>query len=121
MKDFNIESIGRKMPYKEPSEEYFNSLEHSILSKVVTKQPSQNSWAKMRYLFIATTIAASMLIGVFILFDSRFNTSNSAIESLISQDLNESIDLYLDNLSDSDIQALAAETADQDTFYLILP
>ncbi|MFR9567098.1 MAG: hypothetical protein SNH13_07570, partial [Rikenellaceae bacterium] len=77
--------------------------------------------AKMHYIFMVSAVAASLLIGVFILFDNRLNTPSCAIESLVSHDLDESIDLYLEHLSDSDIQALAAETADQDIFYSILP
>ncbi|MFI3320131.1 MAG: hypothetical protein SNH01_04765 [Rikenellaceae bacterium] len=123
MKDFKIDDIGKKMPYREPSDDFFANFEAKILNEVKqdSKPAKPAKLINLRVLMATVAVAATLLIGVFVVFNETPQTLEPKLDYLAMETLSESIDSYLDNMCEAEIQSLAAETSGQETFYSLLP
>ncbi len=123
MKDFNINDIGKRMPYSEPSDEFFTKFEEKILNEVKqdTQETKPAKLTNLKVLMATVAVAATLLIGVFVVFNDTPQPLNPTLDTLAMETLSKSIDSYLDNMCEAEIQSLAAENSDQETFYSLLP
>lgn len=115
MKEFDIDKIGRKMPYQAPPADFFDKFTEDMLSQV---KPRPTRLTTLRRLAAPiSAIAAAFIVGIFLLY----NNNSSEQEYIISDNLEESLSAYLDNLSDSELDYLAMEIYSQEDFYANLP
>ncbi|MFI3323829.1 MAG: hypothetical protein SNI45_00800 [Rikenellaceae bacterium] len=118
MKDFDLKKIGKEMPYKAPSEDFFADTTDQILSRVEKKRPKV--FTLRRVLAPAFGVAASLAVIISLTFalkdDAQWNN-----EYLISDNLDESLDAYFGTLSDEELTYLASQSSYHDDFYDNLP
>ncbi len=115
MKDFDFNTIGKKMPYEAPSNDFFEEFTQDMLAKV--ESPRKKSFDLRRLIIPISSIAAILLLGV--LFSVTFEKNDKLIkmEYMLADNLDESLDLYFKTLSDDQIETLAYETSYQDDFF----
>ena len=115
-----IEKIGRKMPYAAPSEAFFEEFKRDMMDKVATESTQQRRLT-VRAIISMVAIAASLLVGLFIVDRVEHTLSSPAEHNLVSESLDDSMDSYFNNLSDDELAYLVDRSSSQDIFYLTLP
>ncbi|MFR9651017.1 MAG: hypothetical protein SNG35_03215 [Rikenellaceae bacterium] len=124
MKEFDIEDIGKKMPYNAPPEEFFVQFKERMVREVAEQEHSVNGRSsklvRLRLLIPMVAAAAMLLVGVFV-FD-RLDHRQAGIDAgfYISESVDQSIDDYFSNLSDEELSSLMAGASTNDDFYLTL-
>ncbi|MFR9552705.1 MAG: hypothetical protein SNH35_00475 [Rikenellaceae bacterium] len=123
MKKFDIaDKIGKKMPYKAPSEEFFATFKSEMMERVAQEEKKTAGRTMSLRLFIPMfAAAASLLIGLFVVDKIEFNPSRDDMSYLVSDNLDASIDSYFNSLSDDELAYLLDNTSSQDDFYSTLP
>ncbi len=123
MKKFDIENIGKKMPYEAPSERFFESFKSDLMDRVAVEQPRKRRLIPpvVRLFTPIITVAASLLIGLFVFEKSDFRSTSESMNYLVSDNLDASLDSYFGSLSDDELAYLLDNTSSQDDFYLTLP
>ncbi|MFR9603163.1 MAG: hypothetical protein SNG02_04745 [Rikenellaceae bacterium] len=128
MRNFDLEKIGKKMPYEAPSEKFFENFKSDVLERVEREksvpQPTTKKFTlatTMRLFVPLVTAAASLLIGLFVFDRMDYSSSAEDMSYLISDNLDASLDSYFNSLSDDDLAYLLDNTSSQDDFYLTLP
>ncbi|MFI3268208.1 MAG: hypothetical protein R3Y51_05775 [Rikenellaceae bacterium] len=121
MKDFDINKIGKKMPYSAPSDDFFEKFSADMLSRVEVQQKRRITYRRL--ISFSSAIAATFIIGFLIIFKTSDNIQiqTQKADYVAYENLNASIDSYLDDLSDSELSNLVSELAYQDDFYSNLP
>ncbi len=123
MKKFDtVDKIGRKMPYKAPSEEFFASFKSEMMERVSkTEEIKRGKTISLRVFVPMFAAAASLLIGLFVVDKIDYKSQHEDMNCLVSDNLDASIDSYFNNLSDDELAYLLNNTSSQDDFYLTLP
>ncbi len=119
MKDFDINKIGKKMPYQAPDADFFEKFTDNLLAKVEPKPKKQFSLKYTLAPIMGIAAAAAIILTVSL----KHNPSEQFIngEYIISENLDESIDSFLSSLSDEELTLLAAESSYNYDFYDNLP
>lgn len=119
MKEFDIEDIGKKMPYKAPPEEFFVQFKERMAQQTAT-QSLRSRANRFRLLIPMVAAAAMLLVGVFVFdhLDHRQATIDAGY--YVSESVDQSIDDYFSNLSDEELSSLVAGASTNDDFYLTL-
>ncbi len=115
-----IEKIGREMPYSAPSQEFFDNFKTEMAARVAA-QESQNRSMPLRGIIPMIAVAASLLIGLFIVDIVDHRATKGAGQYLGAESIDQSIDTYFNNLSDDELAYLVDRSSTQDDFYLTLP
>ncbi len=115
-REFDIESIGKKMPYTPPREEFFDNFKEKMMERV-SHQESPHRGVRMRLLAPIIAVAASLAVGLFIVD----RVSHEPKSQFVTESLDASIDSYFNSLSDDELAYLVDRSATQDNFYLTLP
>lgn len=121
MRDFDINTIGKKMPYQAPSEDFFEKFTDDLLAKVTEEQKPKNVFSLRRTLTPVLGVAAAVAVIMTTLFMGEPNDDFLRGEYIISENLDESIDSFLGSLTDEELTYLAAESSYADDFYTNLP
>ncbi len=124
MKKFDItDKIGKKMPYKAPSEEFFANFKSEMMERVAQKEEKKSLGRTMSLKLIIPilTAAASLMIGLFVVDKIDYNPQRDDMSYLVSDNLDASIDSYFNSLSDDELAYLLDNTSSQDDFYSTLP
>lgn len=129
MKKFDIDKIGRKMPYSAPPEEFFENFKTKMelmSSEEMAQQSSECPKGARRVLYSKRLIsfvaaAATLLVGLFIAERIDYREERSKMQYAISESIDSSIDSYFDNLSDEELAYLVDSNYAQDDFFLTLP
>ncbi|MFI3281442.1 MAG: hypothetical protein R3Y44_05665 [Rikenellaceae bacterium] len=119
MKDFDINKIGKKMPYEAPDEKFFEEFTDDLLAKVAP-QPKRQFWLG-RKLTPVWGIAAAVAVVLSVTLNLGGDKSAWGNDYIISENLDESIDSFFDNLSDDELAYLLAENSYNDDFFSNLP
>ncbi|MFI3259041.1 MAG: hypothetical protein R3Y16_02985 [Rikenellaceae bacterium] len=122
MKDFDIEKIGKKMPYSAPSTDYFEDftkrtlerienekLRESALKELETEANSPVRVILRRVMISAAAVAAAILVGVTLFMPEASNTSIN--------DFDTNLDMYVEMLSDEELSTLFYEMEVEGEFY----
>ncbi len=100
MKDF--ENIGKRMPYTE-DKDYISKLVERTTESALRQQPKAKTFSlKAKWMAVAAT-AAILLAGAGI----TFHHSTETQQPMLAQETAGPIDIFLNNLSDEDVQQLA--------------
>lgn len=100
MRDFDIESIGKKMPYSAPSEEFFERVTIDTLKRAKREQIARRT---LRRLTIGlTTIAAAVVVAVVYIIPSTRPTYEVELSQLESN-----LDTFFETLSNDEVSAIA--------------
>ncbi len=119
MKEFDIDKIGKKMPYSAPSEEFFDNFESELFKKIT---PSKREKSMVLRLFIPIcSAAAALFVGLFLFADVDSKESLHMDQYAMNGTLEECMDSYFASLSDDELASLLVETSSQDDFYASLP
>ncbi len=118
MKEFDINKIGKEMPYKAPSSDFFENFTEELLLKVEQKpKPRLGLIRKLAPICgIAAAVAAVLTISL-----NTLNNNSWESSYLISESLDDSLDSYFASLSDEELASLVAESSYHDDFYSTLP
>ena len=119
-REFDIEKIGRKMPYTAPKEEFFENFKSRMMEEVSKDKP-QPKRGYIRLLVPMIAVAASLMVGLFIVESVDHKTPREQSQQLLSESIDDSIDSYFNNLSDDELAYLVSSSSSQDDFYLTLP
>lgn len=117
MKEFDINKIGKEMPYKAPNADFFDNFTEEVLAKVESKRRI-TLISRLAPMCGIAAAAAVILMVVFDVIPSRGIIDDGYMSS---ENIVESFDSYLTSLSDEEFDRLFAESACQDDFYLNLP
>ncbi|MFI3316879.1 MAG: hypothetical protein SNF93_04765 [Rikenellaceae bacterium] len=119
MKDFDLEKIGRKMPYEAPGDKFFENFTDELLAKVAAKPKKRMAIVRT----LTPFLSAAALIALVVTVSLRGDMTSSAFkgEYIISENLDESIDSFFNSLSDDELSVLIAENSYHDDFYSNLP
>ncbi|MFI3285506.1 MAG: hypothetical protein R3Y08_02525 [Rikenellaceae bacterium] len=119
MKEFDIDKIGKGMPYKAPNKEFFDNFTDKLLAKVEQKPKRMSISFTMLAPFVAIAAAVVVILTISLDLGSNLATENGYY---ISENLDESLDSYFASLSDEQLAALVSNsTGCQDDFYDNLP
>ncbi|MFI3262690.1 MAG: hypothetical protein R3Y26_07255 [Rikenellaceae bacterium] len=122
MKDFDINKIGKKMPYAAPSDDFFEKFSADMLSKVEEQEKKRINLRFRKIISFTSAIAAMFIAGLMLTLTMKDETSSfTNSDYLAYENVNASIDSYLCSLSDSEISNLFSEIAYEDDFYSNLP
>ncbi|MFI3292486.1 MAG: hypothetical protein SNI70_03085 [Rikenellaceae bacterium] len=138
MKKFDLENIGKKMPYKAPSEEFFANFQSDMMARIAseeeakkrvitsekssTEQPRMGAKRSMMRLFVPlAAAAASLTIGLFVVDKVDYTSPTKDMGYLVTDNLDATMDSYFDSLSDDQLAYLLDNTSSQDDFYSTLP
>ncbi|MFI3283133.1 MAG: hypothetical protein SNG10_06425 [Rikenellaceae bacterium] len=130
MKEFDVDKIGKRMPYKAPSEEFFANFQLEMLEKAehedrkIVKELESKKIIKtpmLRLLVPLAAAAASLMIGLFVVENVDYKSSSKDMGYLVSDNLDASMDAYFSSISDDELAYLLSNTSSQDDFYLTLP
>ncbi len=125
MKKFDLENIGKKMPYNAPSEEFFANFQSDMMARVASEETSrkktQSRGAMMRLFVPLAAAAASLAIGLFVVDKVDYISPVKDMGYYVSDNLDATMDSYFDNLSDDQLAYLLDNTSSQDDFYSTLP
>ncbi len=121
MRDFDINKIGRKMPYQAPGDDFFEKFTDDLLAKVTEEQTPKMRFSLRRVLTPVVGIAAAIAVVLTVAIKSDSNDDFLRGEYIISENLDESIDSFLGSLSDEELAYLAVESSYQDDFFANLP
>lgn len=126
MEKFDIDKIGREMPYKLPSEDFFDTFSGRLFAdldpsaiKPISRYRYSRRKRLTRQLYAAIGVAATVVIAVITLH--KVNHSGSELGYAIKDDIVDSIDSYLTTLSDEELSELSVERDYQLDFYQNLP
>lgn len=119
MKDFDINKIGKKMPYQAPDPSFFEDFTDQLLEKVAPK-PKKQFWLG-RTLTPLLGVAAAVAVILTITFNKDLKSSGWNNGYIITDNIDESIDSFLGNLSDEDLAYLAMDSSYHDDFFTNLP
>ncbi len=119
MKEFDIDKIGKGMPYDAPSEEFFDNFEAKLFDKIESTESEKTRIIK---LFVPiSSIAAALVVGFFV-FTNVKSTSDSTTDMYAMNDSAENyLESYIESLSDDELATLLTQTSTQDDFYSSLP
>ncbi len=115
-REFDIESIGKKMPYTPPPPQFFDNFKEQMMERVSQEEPARKG-VKIRLLAPIIAVAASLAVGLFIVD----RVSHEPTPQFVTDNLDASIDSYFNSLSDDELAYLVDRSATQDSFYLTLP
>lgn len=105
--EFDFDKVGKRMPFRTP-EGFFEKMQEETMRRIA-EEKRRKKLLKLRIGFGAVLSAAAMLCGV-VFFT---HTSNADMEQLPSNELlveaecNDPFCLYLQQLSDEDLNSLA--------------
>lgn len=108
MKSFDIEKIGKKMPYSAPSAEFFESFTQYTMARIDRESRGRSL---VRGAFISV---ASMAASVALMLTMNL-PSDSTNYSLASYD--SDLDAYVTNLSDDELSTLFYDMELEGEFY----
>ncbi len=117
MKDFDLNKIGKEMPYKAPREEFFEEFTSELMAKIEEPQPRTHKlfWRREE---LAPLIGLAAAIIVVITLSLNLSSSEpKGTEYIISENIEESFDSFFGNLSDEELAYLAAESSYNEDFY----
>lgn len=105
MKEFDIESIGKKMPYAAPKPQFFEQLPNEVMQRI---ESSKRRTMVLRR--VVSFAAAAVFMGVVATF-TLTNIQHSSADSY------DQMDQYLGALSDDELSTLLAESESMNEFY----
>lgn len=118
MKDFDINKIGKKMPYSAPSEDFFEKFSADVLSQVENKRKRHINFT--RIISLSSAIAAIFVVGLIFNLNYSDKIITPSTNNIAFDNINESIDSYLSELSDSELSTLVSDMAYENDFYTYL-
>ncbi|MFI3333597.1 MAG: hypothetical protein SNI51_01740 [Rikenellaceae bacterium] len=118
MKEFDINTIGKEMPYKAPNSDFFENFTEELLNKVEQKPKPRLRIISQIAPFCGIAAAVAVVLAISINLTSNDKWSSNYI---ISENLDESLDSYFASLSDEELASLVAESSYHDDFYSTLP
>lgn len=122
MKDFDINSIGKKMPYAAPTNEFFEDFTHDLMKKIDESRPATKRISLRQIVLPIISAAALIVVGMMLTLRLQGEDSVSQIEAMVANNnVDESLDLYFESLSDDQVETLAYEASMQDDFFINLP
>ncbi len=109
------------MPYKAPNADFFDKFTDDLLAKV--EQKPQREFSLMHRLAPALSIAAALAVIVTVSLNVGRKSQDSFLEGeyVLSESVDDSIDSYLNSLTDEEIAYLAVESSCNDDFFSNLP
>ncbi len=119
MKDFDINKIGKKMPYEAPDEKFFDNFTEELLSKVAPQPKKRFTLNRVLTPILGMAAAVAIILNVALRSETSAPAWNDT--ETLSQSVSESIDSYLSSLSDEELTYLALESSYSDDFFSILP
>ncbi len=118
MKDFDINKIGTKMPYQAPDPSFFENFTDQLLEKVAPKPKKQFWLGRTLTPLLGAAAAVAVILTITLNKEPQGAWCNDYI---ISENIDESIDSFLGNLSDEDLAYLAMDSSYHDDFFTNLP
>ncbi len=119
MKEFDINTIGKGMPYKAPGEDFFENFTDELLSKV-EQEPKVGRQPILMRLAPLCGIAAAVAVVLSVAFNLSLDKNNFSDSYLAGDSLDDYFDSYFASLSDEELASMVAESSYQDDFYLNL-
>ncbi len=132
MKDFDITKIGKKMPYKAPSEDFFADFTQNIMERVeeierververVEGTRRQRVFSLPRRLVSSLGIAAAVAIVATLSLNLLRSPQITDDLLLASDNIEASLDAYFASLSDEELSSIASSSSYNEEFYYNLP
>lgn len=101
MKDIDIEKIGKKMPYKAPSQDFFDNFANEVLNTVAERK------RKKIFMRRAMIAVAAVFMGAAAIFNFYYETEDSYAP----------MDNFILSMSDEDLSNLIFESQLEEEFY----
>ncbi|MFR9503032.1 MAG: hypothetical protein SNH73_01090 [Rikenellaceae bacterium] len=119
MKEFDLNKIGKEMPYSAPSQEFFEQFTSDLLEQVASiPEPKRKVavFSLRRSLMPIISIAAVIAVVVTLMLNMH-NSTKVNYDYIISDNIEESVASFLDNLSDEELEMLVAQNSYENDFY----
>ncbi len=120
MKEFDLNKIGRQMPYDSPGDKFFEEFTEQMLARVAQEQEPRKVFSLKRVLIPTLSVAAALAVILTVIFNVE-KSSEWSTEYIISENLDESIDSFFNSLSDEDLEYLALQSSYNEDFFANLP
>lgn len=108
MKSFDLESVGKKMPYEAPSAEFFENFNDATLARIERERGVGMRIRRMLISIPAVAAVAAIVLTVALRAESSVDIFN---------DFDMSLDSYVENLSDDDLNSLLYDIELASEFY----
>ncbi|MFI3305939.1 MAG: hypothetical protein R3Y68_05445 [Rikenellaceae bacterium] len=110
MKSFDIEKIGKKMPYAAPEADFFDTLTHDTIARVERE-------SRRRRLLRGAATAVSAITSIAAAIAIYVNVSHPTSEEQMFQNYDKELDVYVANLSDDELSTLFYDMEIEGDFY----
>lgn len=94
MREFDIESVGKKMPYDTPTEEFFESITTQTVSRALREEARRTTLRRVVIGVMSLTAAAIVALVI----TTPIPTSKPSYETELAQ-LDKNLDKYFESLS----------------------
>ncbi len=103
MKDFDLEHIGKQMPYCVP-EGFFESFPDRVMQRIAARKRARR---RRMWLGIGTSVAAAMVAGI-VFFGGKSGSSLYPSDSYeeVFTNISDKMDAYVGRLSDEELNEL---------------
>lgn len=117
MKDFDLNKIGKQMPYQAPNKDFFVDFTDELITKIEQQKPKRFSLKS----YFAPIVSIAAIAAIVLTFTFGLHEeAQMGSEYIISDNLDESVDSFFANLSDEELTKLTTEIAYHDDFYYAL-
>lgn len=111
MKEFDIEKIGKKMPYAPLEEGYFNRFQQQMLVRLEVEGKKRTLRRKLY-----TSVSAAVMVGV-VVSAATFVSKSYKATFVASAENKVKVDNFIDNLTDDELALILAENELTSEFY----
>ncbi len=109
MKEFDIYTIGKKMPYAEPAEGFFESITTDTLTKIAQRKKRGTIMRRA----VIMTLSAAASISLFLIASTTINNQSQNKIDL----LDDNLSAYLQSISDEELDLLIDNMEPESAFY----